>query len=179
MKRDLWLAYLLALAAFFGPAGLHRFYLGKPMTGILYLLTWGLFGFGTLYDLVRMPALVREQNALLLPPSRRPLFLRAVSPEEDRAAEAMLREYRLAGLLPPARPEVERSPERMILRLAKEHGGNVTVALTVLETNLSTRRAKKELERLRKAGFCDLDVAEDGAELYRFKGLGSTTPLVQ
>ncbi|MGM0983595.1 MAG: NINE protein [Pseudomonadota bacterium] len=44
--------YTLAwlLLTFLGVFGIHRFYLGKWLTGILYLLTFGLFGLGVLYD---------------------------------------------------------------------------------------------------------------------------------
>jgi TM2 domain-containing membrane protein YozV len=38
------------LLAFLGLLGLHRFYMGKWVTGILYLCTAGLLGFGWLYD---------------------------------------------------------------------------------------------------------------------------------
>ncbi|SDO21727.1 TM2 domain-containing membrane protein YozV [Halomonas shengliensis] len=42
------LAWLLL--TFLGVFGLHRFYQGKWLTGILYLLTFGLLGLGVLYD---------------------------------------------------------------------------------------------------------------------------------
>ncbi len=38
------------LLTFLGLFGVHRMYMGKWLTGILYLLTAGLFGFGYLYD---------------------------------------------------------------------------------------------------------------------------------
>lgn len=38
------------LLTFLGLLGIHRMYMGKWITGILYLLTLGLLGFGWLYD---------------------------------------------------------------------------------------------------------------------------------
>ena len=52
--QELALAYILAAFSAFGLAGLHRFYLGKPITGVIWLLTWGLFGAGTIYDFLTM-----------------------------------------------------------------------------------------------------------------------------
>jgi TM2 domain-containing membrane protein YozV len=38
------------LLTFLGLLGVHRFYMGKVVTGVIYLLTLGLLGIGYLYD---------------------------------------------------------------------------------------------------------------------------------
>lgn len=50
------------LLAFLGVFGIHRFYMGKWLTGILYLLTAGLFGIGLLYDLWTLNGQLDVQN---------------------------------------------------------------------------------------------------------------------
>lgn len=42
------------LAFFLGGLGIHRFYLKETGMGILYLLTAGLLGIGTLIDFIRL-----------------------------------------------------------------------------------------------------------------------------
>lgn len=42
----------ILLCWFFGTFGVHRFYVGKIWTGLIYLCTAGLCGFGTVFDMI-------------------------------------------------------------------------------------------------------------------------------
>jgi len=59
-SHDYDVAWLLLV--FLGIFGVHRFYLGKVLTGIVWLLSGGLFGFGLLYDFWTLNEQVSEAN---------------------------------------------------------------------------------------------------------------------
>lgn len=50
------------LLTFLGVFGLHRFYMGKWGTGLIYLLTVGLLGLGILYDFLTLNTQISERN---------------------------------------------------------------------------------------------------------------------
>ncbi len=50
MAKNKWVAFFLCL--FFGLIGVHKFYEGKVLLGIVYIFTGGLFGIGALIDLI-------------------------------------------------------------------------------------------------------------------------------
>jgi TM2 domain-containing membrane protein YozV len=59
-EYDYSVAWLLL--GFLGIFGIHRFYQGKWLTGILYLFTGGLFLLGWLYDLLTLNGQLDELN---------------------------------------------------------------------------------------------------------------------
>lgn len=44
----------LCILGFLGIAGIHRFYVGRWLGGVLFLLTGGFLGIGIVYDLVKI-----------------------------------------------------------------------------------------------------------------------------
>ena len=59
-RLDYTIAWVLL--TFLGVFGIHRFYMGKVITGLIYLLTLGLAGFGILYDYWTLNGQVDEIN---------------------------------------------------------------------------------------------------------------------
>ena len=61
--RNAGTAYALMLFTLIGVAGIQHFYMGKIGRGILWLLTFGLVGIGTIIDLFTLPSQVKTINA--------------------------------------------------------------------------------------------------------------------
>ena len=61
-RKDSQSVLLVTLAGFIGVAGIQRFLTGDIGLGILYLLTLGLCGIGTIIDLVNYKSLTKTFN---------------------------------------------------------------------------------------------------------------------
>ena len=61
MKSSGW-AYLLWLPCLVGVCGIHRFYMGRYVTGVIWLFTFGLLGIGQFIDLFLIPGMVERDN---------------------------------------------------------------------------------------------------------------------
>ncbi len=60
--RSKGVSYLLWFLCVVGLCGVHRFYNGKWITGLLWLLTGGLFLIGQIIDLFLIPGMVERNN---------------------------------------------------------------------------------------------------------------------
>lgn len=69
------ISYLLWFVGGFGVLGLHRFYLGRWVTGLIWLFTGGLLFIGAIIDLFLIPSHVKVENL-----SRQLLAQTAISP---------------------------------------------------------------------------------------------------
>lgn len=144
-------AYLFWIPSLFGVAGLQRIYLGKIGTGILYLITGGLFGLGTIYDAFTLPEQVRQEN----------LKRRLEGPARGGVNDLFLAMER-------QEPDVA-SVEHVILRTAKKNGGSTTPSEIALEANIPAEEAREKLEDLVRNGFAEMRVRRrTGSMVYVF-----------
>ena len=148
------LAYFLWLISGFGVLGFHRFYLGKFGTGLLFMFTGGLGGFGSFYDLVTLPLQVREAN--LRNAYRDAIYDRSSNKQSDFKT-TMRTEIRKDSL------------ERVILKTAKNNQGIATPSEVAVESGLSIDQAKRALEKLVSNGHADIRVSKNGNMVYFFQ----------
>jgi len=150
------IAYLLWLISGCGALGLHRFYLGKIPTGLLWMFTLGLGGVGSIYDFLTLPSQVREANI------RNAIYDRQTQqPQHESWRYANDAQYKVVN----GKNEKE-SPERVILKLAKENSGILTVSEVALGANITIDEAKKILDTLVTKGFAELRVRKSGSLVY-------------
>lgn len=60
--KSIPVSYLLWILGGFGVLGLHRFYLGRWATGLVWFFTGGLFFIGAVIDLFLIPSMVQIEN---------------------------------------------------------------------------------------------------------------------
>jgi len=149
-------SYALWCAWLFGAAGIHRFYLGKFGTGILWFLTFGLLGVGQIYDLFAMKSLVRKADVQA-----------GHVPHPRQIALARAR-----GSLQPAKADPPQTLQQALLQVAVKNGGELTVTQAVMATNRNFEEVETALDEMVDKGYVDIDNAPgSGVIVYRFPEL--------
>ncbi|MEW5849207.1 MAG: NINE protein [Myxococcota bacterium] len=145
------IAWVLWGLSWMGLGGLHRFYLGKPITGLLYLGTWNLLGIGLIADAFTL------------------------NEQVDIANERRRKELMAMGALPQLGPgDGEQRFMKELLRAASSRGGRLTVTEAVMATGRDFAEVEAQLEKMRKTGYVDIDNhPETGVVQYRFPELES------
>lgn len=151
---SLGLAYVLWLLSGMGALGLHRFYLGKVGTGILFILTGGLGGIGSIFDLITLPAQVKQKNMELRLQKRRQKLLDVSGTD------------RPAAVLPGGKMT---NPEIKVLETARKYKGFITASDLVVEAGFTVVDAERCLERLSSQGFAEVRVNDNGSVVYHFQ----------
>jgi len=143
-RRRVAFAYLLWALSVVGVCGIQRFYARRPLSGTLWLVTFGLCGIGQLIDLFLIPDLVERAN--------QPLLLQEALAQADRSS-------------PP-------SIERQLLVLARQEGrAGFTINDAILAVELplgsSSDQVRSEIERLMLGDLLDVGNDEHGRVVYR------------
>ncbi|MDR2952316.1 MAG: TM2 domain-containing protein [Treponema sp.] len=154
------IAYLLWLISGCGALGLHRFYLGKIPSGLLWMMTGGLGMFGSIYDFFTLPSQVREANI------RNAIYSGGAS-ERINSQQS----YRTVNDGASRIVREKENVERVILRIAKENKGIITASEIALAANIPIEQAKNDLEMLVSKGFAELRVRKSGTLVYAIPDL--------
>jgi hypothetical protein len=152
------IAYLLWLLSGFGVLGFHRFYLGKPLSALLWIFTGGLAGLGSLYDLITLGSQVDEANM------RSMIFNDAAG----RGAGSGGRSWRYVNDGSARVIDEKDELDRLILKIAQKNGGVVTPSEVVIESNVSLDTARRHLEKMVMGGHAEMRVRKSGVIAFTF-----------
>ncbi|MFN9548406.1 MAG: NINE protein [Cyanobacteriota bacterium] len=145
-RRSVALSYGLWCLSLIGICGIHRIYNRKPLSGLLWLISFGLCGVGQLVDLLLIPTMVEaaNHNAGL---GRTPRSPDSVSPGVARVDRQLLRLARASG----------------------EKGFTINDALLELDLppQMDSIALHGEIEKLLLAELLDVGNDERGRVIYR------------
>jgi hypothetical protein len=175
--KSLLFTYLLWLIG--GLLGVHKFYLGRPVVGLIYLFTGGLFFIGWIIDFFTLPRQVRIANLLQQNSSE------GVGSELRQELETL--RHRLHDLLEgPSQTHKPFTREALkqvlkprvtddnlmlaLLRAAQRHGGRLSVTEGVIDTGMPFADVERLLKTMVNTGYVYIDNdPATGVIVYVFK----------
>lgn len=158
-------AYILWLGCLLQLHGLHRLYNGKILTGLLWMFSFGLFGFGQVIDLLLIPNMVDEHNTKLK--ARQGLLPHGALPTQTVIQRVITTD---PISLPPGH-----TPNPLLIKLlkaAEAKGGSLSVTQGVMETGASFAEVEATLMQMVRAGYVEItNDLKTGVVIYEFKEL--------
>ncbi|UKO98713.1 TM2 domain-containing protein [Nostoc sp. UHCC 0870] len=156
-KDRVLVSYILSAAWFFGLGGLHRLYNGKIGTGLLWLVTGGVFGIGQFVDLFLLPGMIDEyEQQLRLKAGVSPLGVPLNQPVTTSQVQRLTESQLMVKLI----------------EVAESRGGSVTVTQGVKATGASFAEVEAALTQMFKSGYVKIDNDPiSGAVTYYFHEL--------
>lgn len=145
-------AYFLWLACFLSFNGIHRFYLKKYTSGVIYLFTFGVFGIGQFLDLFFIPAMTAEAN-------RRHQLV------EDNLTVNVRQKLTPGRLYSPPTATQPGNPSQEILKILAS-GKGYSVAELVATTGYQAQKIQKILTSLEVEDLVNAHVDDQGRIIY-------------
>ena len=168
---NIGIAYILWALGIFGFCGIHRLYLGRIGTGILYFFTFGLFGLGQIVDLFLIPDMVREKNYYLQEKAKANNLLLWTDMGEEiirSKASSLLKQMQTNANSSPARPN-KSDPMLKLLKAAADNNNVLSIGQAVIILELPVEQVEKLLQKALKQGLAHIDNdLETGAVRYHF-----------
>jgi hypothetical protein len=175
--KSLLLTYLLWFVG--GLFGVHKFYLGRPVVGLLYFFTGGLFLLGWVIDFFTLPRQVRVANLLSLNQTervgselRRELEMLKRGLHNLLESDADTRKSALQETLKTlVKPRVTDDDLMLaLLRGGQQHGGRLSVTEGVMETGVPFADVERVLQTMVASGYVYMDNdSTTGVVVYVFK----------
>lgn len=151
-------SYILCAVWFLGLGGLHRLYNGKIGTGLLWLFTFGVFGFGQFVDLFLIPGMVDEYQLKLMAKN-------GLGPNG-----LLMSQPTISATYTPRLPSEPLTVQ--LLKAAHANGGNLSVTQGVMATGANFADVEAAMQEMLKSGYVSvINHPETGVVLYHFHEL--------